>query len=821
MKQTNYTSYASGGSFDPVERTTYLPILEENTKRLQESEQKQIDAVAANNRTRVANAGKQYEGLQEIAKFSKTLSGVLIEEQKKENERQMEEGLMMAYTDGLAPSEMAEFDAQESALYQANKTTQAAGAGFEQATNDYSTGNSIRGLSGWRAYGYARGQAEMAGANYPAYYAEAKREVSITLNGREITYDSAQDSAERAAVEAEIRRGYLRRYGSINPALLNKYMFPQMRNFEAQQALEWNEQKNKEILNNRRAEQQDDLFSAVKSGNGLQGAMEFLDTHASDYGGTAGARKVLAQMLEDGLKDGSISPDQIEQLLGQQFQLRNGGGSMTLGQYRDFAGLREAAQRKRNRDIDLELDTQEAEGKQYLAEVRRAMAAKGERITAAEEKAIKDNWNPAWGPIPAELLNLTSTEDVEIEEESERLQKLLKLQGNTLSPDDLVGVDPENYNRFRGYVVDSGVAAGSSYHQNAKAAITSALNGYHKSFDGNKEKTSEWNTGFERANKAFATRFAQLVKAGTEPEDAYNQAIQEIEAKIPTGVFDKRPRTSTGTDTLKQTKKAVDVLIGDRDAWKTTVLPGTDNALKKLNRFVQTGEGGIPQIYSTLARKLNDGTTGFDIANEQYKLQYGKELTKPKAEEAVDAVGPEVQRLLRWKPEPAKTVRATEISSAEGDVKWFLDSIASVESSSYGEYDAFNRGGSNNGYTAHGSGNSQTDLDKPISQMTIGEVIERQKSELWAVGRYQFIPSTLLETLPYTGLSTSDLFDANAQDRFALARAAWRVNVQGTTQGLINEWRGLKFVSEAERQKMLEIAQGFNRPDLMLPALSQ
>ena len=64
MKQTNYTSYASGGSFDPVDRTTYLPALEENTRRLQESEQEQIDQIRRNNLQRVENAGKQYEGLQ-------------------------------------------------------------------------------------------------------------------------------------------------------------------------------------------------------------------------------------------------------------------------------------------------------------------------------------------------------------------------------------------------------------------------------------------------------------------------------------------------------------------------------------------------------------------------------------------------------------------------------------------------------------------------------------------------------------------------------------------------------------------------------------
>ena len=76
-------------------------------------------------------------------------------------------------------------------------------------------------------------------------------------------------------------------------------------------------------------------------------------------------------------------------------------------------------------------------------------------------------------------------------------------------------------------------------------------------------------------------------------------------------------------------------------------IPGTDDALKQLKRFAQTGEGGVPRIYSELARNLNDGTTGFDIANEQYKLEFGTELTRPKAEEAVDAVGPEIQRLLR------------------------------------------------------------------------------------------------------------------------------------------------------------------------------
>ena len=58
------------------------------------------------------------------------------------------------------------------------------------------------------------------------------------------------------------------------------------------------------------------------------------------------------------------------------------------------------------------------------------------------------------------------------------------------------------------------------------------------------------------------------------------------------------------------------------------------------------------------------------------------------------------------------------------DFEYVVNTIAGVESTSYGGYDAYNRGGSDGGHTAHGSGNSAKDLafGKPISQLTIGEI---------------------------------------------------------------------------------------------------
>ena len=137
----------------------------------------------------------------------------------------------------------------------------------------------------------------------------------------------------------------------------------------------------------------------------------------------------------------------------------------------------------------------------------------------------------------------------------------------------------------------------------------------------------------------------------------------------------------------------------------------------------------------------------------------------------------ESRRLLQFHKTGSRELRAAT-SSAEAN--WFLDSIASVESRSYGGYEAFNRGGTDGGHTAIGSGNSTTDLDKPITSMTLGEIKQRHaEGTLHAVGRYQFIGTTFLETANLLGFDDSQTFDEKTQDLFALARAAVRAR---------NEW---------------------------------
>jgi muramidase (phage lysozyme) len=67
-------------------------------------------------------------------------------------------------------------------------------------------------------------------------------------------------------------------------------------------------------------------------------------------------------------------------------------------------------------------------------------------------------------------------------------------------------------------------------------------------------------------------------------------------------------------------------------------------------------------------------------------------------------------------------------------------------------------------------GNNQKKLKKPVTQMTIGEIIDAQGG--WskaygssATGRYQFMKATLVGLLDELSLSRSQVFDGNLQDR--------------------------------------------------------
>lgn len=213
-----------------------------------------------------------------------------------------------------------------------------------------------------------------------------------------------------------------------------------------------------------------------------------------------------------------------------------------------------------------------------------------------------------------------------------------------------------------------------------------------------------------------------------------------------------------------------------------------------------------------------------DVENKIYQMtvqrdEFTREVTKAKvqAERAIldYAIQVEDYRLKmvqhRYDLEAnlQKKQQIAEQGGLTGNVKTpaafraLSDLIGSRESYG-GNYGAFNRGGTNQGHTAIGSG-----IDPNLTSMSLAEIQRRQlapgvpaNQQLHAVGKYQIIGDTLKGLLQgkygQTGVKATDQFSPDIQEKLGAALASNRIvtgSVNKTMQGLRQEWIGLQNVS--------------------------
>lgn len=158
--------------------------------------------------------------------------------------------------------------------------------------------------------------------------------------------------------------------------------------------------------------------------------------------------------------------------------------------------------------------------------------------------------------------------------------------------------------------------------------------------------------------------------------------------------------------------------------------------------------------------------------------------------------GPFQPRLSEGHVTATPATNTSDLGSSPSDFEDLKNLIQSAESRQHG-YDAVV---------------SNNETPKPPTEMTVGEVLQWQKdmkadpknagrSDLTAIGRYQFIHTTLVEALKSTDVKMSDKFDAETQDKLFMARLRYRglndyisgkIDKKTFVDRLSLEWAGLK-----------------------------
>ena len=211
-----------------------------------------------------------------------------------------------------------------------------------------------------------------------------------------------------------------------------------------------------------------------------------------------------------------------------------------------------------------------------------------------------------------------------------------------------------------------------------------------------------------------------------------------------------------------------DASFNNTDNDKTNdINPSSDRLLtkKELIEATQLYSSGGAGTLSPRIKELAD-IVGQDprVFLEQQNQSYGQ---------SIDLKASDKTRLNAGGIPDATTSNATERKA--------LNIIGRYESDGAGGYDAVNQGGANGGNTVLGySGPYQQLGGRALTDMSIAEIMELQKEDgrswdswfssgkLHAVGRYQFIGTTLAGIVNQTGLDPNTKFSREVQDSLAL-----------------------------------------------------
>jgi hypothetical protein len=178
LEPMQFQGSAQSVGFNPVQHASHTEAISRNQAGQLQSlesalsmERQQADAA------NTVNVNNKRHVLNQLSNFSESLTTMLTEHAKRQNQQDMEEGLMQSYLDGVDPAESMAFDIAEGYLKDNDDQIQVIGDQAQMSGAPFMGVQKIRELSGWKAYGYAMGMAQSAGTKYASFMEEALADV--------------------------------------------------------------------------------------------------------------------------------------------------------------------------------------------------------------------------------------------------------------------------------------------------------------------------------------------------------------------------------------------------------------------------------------------------------------------------------------------------------------------------------------------------------------------------------------------------------------------------------------------------------------------
>jgi hypothetical protein len=301
------TNSFQGGTFDPIRQEDYVPALEQNIKLQERGMDRYYAQLRENNRIQADMAGQTFQALSQLSsKFGKIVEA----NQKKQQEADFAQGMTDYYLYGLPKDDSDAFDKAKDDEVNNQAELNKIAVKVEKETGPW-TAERFRKLSPHRQLGVVT-----------AYVSEQSR----LYNPLEI--DGILDSTDPSDFAAKLNQYRTEKYkqlNGINPAIINKYYFPQQRKIEADLYHKFTSERTKELKAQRLENYHLGFRDSVKAGEAGKGYLDYIKLSSGDHGGDRAARLQANAIVKREIEAGLLTADDITSIGNAELDHRGKG----------------------------------------------------------------------------------------------------------------------------------------------------------------------------------------------------------------------------------------------------------------------------------------------------------------------------------------------------------------------------------------------------------------------------------------------------------------------------------------------------------------
>ena len=299
-----------GGRFEPLDVPDFVPQIQESYQNLNQSFQSVHDQQNKNLEIAFANQKKRQESIINLIGKGGRLAGLLSKE-KKENE--FAAGTQKFYTEGVNLLAAQEYNNEVSNELKAGAANNKLAIDHQRQGGDIWSSQAFRDLSEHEKLGFKQAYVQHQAGRYNPLA------VSSIAN--------ATDPRIYNAELSKYRQQFFKQFEGTNPLLLNKYLFPKLRQAENSS---WNSWYTTQSRNSQKARLDLEtrvLYNGLKnSENPVEDLMRYINLTAPEfYGGSvAAAREASMGVVKELAKRGELTDNQLDAIKEGTFTARDG-----------------------------------------------------------------------------------------------------------------------------------------------------------------------------------------------------------------------------------------------------------------------------------------------------------------------------------------------------------------------------------------------------------------------------------------------------------------------------------------------------------------